>query len=328
MRRRFLIAATAALAAVATVATTAPAGAGSEAAASRRDAEHRRIVEFWTPERQARALPRDVGPAGPAQGAAKPGGSGSTSTTTGATWSGHPNVRRTTGKVFFRVGGLLYTCSGSAVEAPAGASIVSTAGHCVHDGNGGPFVTEWAFYPRWNGAADSGLGVWTAEKLYTTPLWANTANGWDDDAGFARVYNGSGKTLAVTIAAEGGAVQKVAFSSPATTYTALGYPAAKKYKGNTLTYCSGAARIGAYDGRDTLSMRCDMTGGSSGGPWLRDFDTTSGVGTQSSLNSYGYASLANVMFGPVFDGDEQAAYAAAGAGSCNSDSTVIENCAA
>lgn len=202
---------------------------------------------------------------------------------------------------------------------------MSTAGHCVHEGAGGKFATNWIFYPRWNGAADPGLGSWTATSLSTTSLWATSANGFDDDAGFAVVTGGRDGTLADAIADEGGSVQRIAFTSPPDlVYTALGYPASKKYKGNTLTYCRGPVST-TRDSKDTLAMNCDMTGGSSGGPWLHSIDPA-GVGTQASLNSYGYASLTNVMFGPIFDEDEQAAYAAAASGSCQGGVASGGNC--
>jgi hypothetical protein len=47
-------------------------------------------------------------------------------------------------------------------------------------------------------------------------------------------------------------------------------------------------------------MACDMTGGSSGGPWLGAFDEATGVGALSSLNSYGYQGV-QAMFGPKFN---------------------------
>ena len=45
-------------------------------------------------------------------------------------------------------------------------------------------------------------------------------------------------------------------------------------------------------------MPCNMTGGSSGGPWLSNFE--SGTTTLSSLNSYGYSGQ-SVMYGPKFN---------------------------
>jgi hypothetical protein len=40
-----------------------------------------------------------------------------------------------------------------------------------------------------------------------------------------------------------------------------------------------------------MGIDCDMTGGSSGGGWIAG-------GSLVSVNSYGYATLPNVMFGP------------------------------
>jgi hypothetical protein len=86
--------------------------------------------------------------------------------------------------------------------------------------------------------------------------------------------------------------------------SAFGYPASKKYKGNTLTYCAGTAAVAVRDTHDTMSLACDMTGGSSGGPWFRGGP----AGDIHSLNSYGYSSLQGYMFGPVFGAPEQAAF--------------------
>jgi len=67
-------------------------------------------------------------------------------------------------------------------------------------------------------------------------------------------------------------------------------------------------------------MACKMTGGSSGGPWIRteattdDRETTLGAdgkgGEISSLNSYGYTGV-SFMFGPVFDDEAGDVYAKA-----------------
>ena len=57
-------------------------------------------------------------------------------------------------------------------------------------------------------------------------------------------------------------------------------------------------------------MPCDMTGGSSGGPWLSGFVEATGAGTLGSLNSYGYGKTA-VMYGPKFNSRTQATYTAA-----------------
>ena len=60
-------------------------------------------------------------------------------------------------------------------------------------------------------------------------------------------------------------------------------------------------------------MPCNMTGGSSGGPWVSTTNTThvrQSVTTLRSLNSYGYSGISN-MYGPKFNGNAQAVYNAA-----------------
>lgn len=281
-----------------------PAGAGAAA-------EHRRIVEFWTPERRATAVPRDLVLTPNGKPSKPGGGGGGTGPITGATWTGGGSVRVTTGKVFFTLGASRYTCSASAVDSPAG-NLVLTAGHCVHDGDGGAFATNWIFYPGWNGAPSPTLGEWTATDLFTTAGWATGSTSFDDDAGFAVVVGAEGQgTLASVLEAGGGEVPGIAFESTPTTYYAFGYPASKKYRGDTLTYCAGPVTP-RYDGHETLALACDMTGGSSGGPWFQSFtnDTTT-PNVINSLNSYGYITVRNTMFGPIFGTAENNTYTAA-----------------
>jgi len=96
---------------------------------------------------------------------------------------------------------------------------------------------------------------------------------------------------------------------------AFGYPAAGKYDGSVLTFCEGPIGEDARNSNATWSMACDMTGGSSGGPWLagmdhEDQELTGRGGGLSSLNSYGYSDEP-FMYGPKFNTDTQAVYEAA-----------------
>jgi hypothetical protein len=272
-------------------------------------AEHRRVVDFWTPERRAAAVPADITRATPNKG--RPGGGGGgggTGAVTGATWTGGGDVARTTGRVFFQSGNSLYSCSGSAVQSNAG-SLVVTAGHCVNSGNHGSFyVTNWIFYPGYNNGPDQTLGGWTATDLFTTTTWANTANGFADDMGLAAVVgNTPGKTLAQALAPSH--LPTIAFSlSPVGgTYTAFGYPAEQRFNGMTLTYCQGPVTVG-LDGESSLAFGCNMNGGSSGGPWFRAPFVNGSTNTINSVASYGYNSLKGYLFGPIFDGGEAAAF--------------------
>ncbi len=87
---------------------------------------------------------------------------------------------------------------------------------------------------------------------------------------------------------------------------AFGYPAAGRYKGKDLTYCAGNTFNDPNNSNLTWGIACNMTGGSSGGPWIGGF-TQAGGGTLTSLNSYGYSGLSN-MYGPKFNANTQAVY--------------------
>ncbi len=55
------------------------------------------------------------------------------------------------------------------------------------------------------------------------------------------------------------------------------------YDGSKLIYCSGRV-FNEFLGTGDIGMTCNMTGGSSGGPWFLQF--TESTGTQSSMNSF------------------------------------------
>ena len=313
------------LVAVSSVAALSGLTAPADAANGGRSDEHRRIVDYWTPARQANAIPRDMSP-DPKKG--KPGGGGGTPTTsvTGATWTdSNADVAKTTGKVFFTLGGVAYVCSGSAVDSAHG-SLVLTAGHCLHDGDQGDFATNWIFYPRWNaGKPDQSLGTWTATELFTTSNWAGdwptSGAGFNDDAGFAVVTNGTTTTLESVLFAAGAKIPVADFGGhlPTSVYSAFGYPAARPYAGQTLTYCQGTTRLDR-DALNTMALGCNMTGGSSGGPWFVDYGK--GQRVIESVNSYGYSSMKATMFGPIFGPPEEAAYNAANAAGCSAATVV------
>ena len=101
-------------------------------------------------------------------------------------------------------------------------------------------------------------------------------------------------------------------SSSADTWL-FGYPAAGRYKGDSLVYCHGP--LGTDPRMDDLTYRipCAMTGGSSGGPWLSPFaatGTTKGSGTVFSVTSYSYGGT-RFLHGPIFNAETTSMYAIA-----------------
>jgi len=88
---------------------------------------------------------------------------------------------------------------------------------------------------------------------------------------------------------------------------AFGYPAAAPYDGSKLIYCSGRV-FNEFLGTGDIGMTCNMTGGSSGGPWFLQFTESTGLGTQNSVNSFKYNFAPFWMFGPYFGADAQNLY--------------------
>jgi hypothetical protein len=304
--------------------------------------EHQRIVEFWTHERVAQAVPRhfvlDPGrgfvpaakPDNP--GGGKPGGGGDgdgdSGLVTGASWTSGGAVVATTGKVLFQMGGSFYVCSASVVTDGSTAdadSLILTAGHCAYDETNRAFATNWLFIPDYDSApapltasgsfcADTEYGCWTAEALTVHTGYAS-AGGFNDtavvhDFAVATVYGGGHSREAKLDGTVG--TQDIAFTEIGlgNLVYAFGYPAAQKYKGNDLVYCAGPVGTDPNTGGATYRIECGMTGGSSGGPWFSPFTEGSGTGTLASVNSYGYRGDSG-MYGPKFNANTQAVYTTA-----------------
>jgi len=81
---------------------------------------------------------------------------------------------------------------------------------------------------------------------------------------------------------------------------AFGYPV-NMNSGETMSTCagtsSGAAVLAGFTG---YQLACGMTGGSSGGPWIQQYNTNTKLGQQVSVNSFIMPSRPGYMFGPHF----------------------------
>ena len=318
---------------------------GSSAAAPGAKPDRDAVVAYWTPQRIAHAVPRDVAPKNlPKQQAGKPpgagggGGGGGGTTVTGGAWTGMGKVKLTTGKVLFTMAGVDYVCSGSvASDTSTSRSLILTAGHCVYDESGSGFATNWMFVPNYedggsivtnpNGSHSftcdtTTYGCWAATALYTTTAWANggaSLAGFNDDYAFA-VVGAGGKTgennqLDATVGSN-----PVAFnqSHPAQVYS-FGYPQGAPYDGQKLVYCAGRDVADTWGGTTDFGLNCNMTGGSSGGPWYVGFGANGDQGSLNSVNSFKYTSgkFTKYMWGPYFDAYTQKTYNAANTAAAN-----------
>ena len=276
-----------------------------------------RVLNYWTKERIANAKPRDFvrdakGKFSLASQApkAKPGGGGGGNNVIGASWSGGGAVLKLSGKVLFTMNSGDYICSGTLItDSKTDRSIVITAGHCSYDAADGGFARNWTFYPEFDTNAtytcsQSRWGCWIATALAVHNGFAQSG-GFNTQAttydwSFAVLKNGGfANNLAET--ALGGTMAR-SFSAPGVgsqTFN-FGYPAAGKYHGYDLTYCSDQIFNDPLNQNLTFGVDCDMTGGSSGGPWLASFNTSTGACTVDSVNSYGYGGQKK-EYGPNFN---------------------------
>ncbi|MET7638071.1 peptidase [Streptomyces sp. NPDC005438] len=290
-----------------------PSGAAtSEAPSVHQQRTDKDLRSFWTAERMRNATPLDI-TADPSElsDSVKRGaertvpstGAKDTSPTSfpqvGGPWDGGGKVTTTVGRVFFTYDGRQASCSGNAVTSDNGSTVL-TAGHCVK--MDGAWHTDWIFVPGYHDG-EAPHGKWSASETLTTPQWDADQNAMDYDVGAAVVDPLDGKKLTDVVGGQG-----VAFNGEyEQDMYSFGYPAADPYDGESLTYCS------ATSGKDFLltqdhSLACNMTGGSSGGPWFLDFDESTGEGVQASVNSFGYVFLPDTMFGPYFGAEAEELY--------------------
>jgi V8-like Glu-specific endopeptidase len=229
-------------------------------------------------------------------------------------------VLKLTGKVWFHIAAGPhpgdYICSGSVItDSRSGNSTVLTAGHCAFDQDSGAFVTNWEFIPNFDAnptytCANTTYGCWTATALVIhygfRYAGAFNTQAITHDWAFA-VVGAGGKTGAAQLDTTVGGSYGITLGASSTRLEAFGYPAASPYRGSDLTWCAGPVATDASTlTGSTWGMACNMTGGSSGGPWLIGLDETNGTGgSVASLNSYKYSNDSSHMYGPVFNANTQ-----------------------
>jgi hypothetical protein len=205
-----------------------------------------------------------------------------------------PGVRMH-GKVFFTIPSGPeaddYTCSGPAVNAP-NHRVVWTAGHCAYELDGGGYVTHWTFVPAYaDGRAP--FGEWPAKKLIVPRRYERSQDLRYDFGAAAVARNASGAGIQDVVGARG-----IAFGQPRSQhYVAYGYPVLDLFAGSRREYsCSSDEQGGdrAWNASPRpLAIRCNMTGGASGGGWIAP------GGVLASNTSYSYGpTVPPMLYGP------------------------------
>ncbi len=244
--------------------------------------QQQRVLRYWTVGRRAAAL-----------GVRAPGGKAHAVpelNSPGELWPGSPPD--TVGRVFFSMNGRDFLCSAATVRS-ANRDLVVTSGHCAKNGTGG-WAENWIFVP---GYRDGGgpYGGFTARRMFVPDQWSTGADDGYDVAMVALAPSGGRHVTDVVGANE------IAFGQRrGTRVYAFGYPSYGRYDGRRLAYCGGLPSDDPYGETQAQGLRCDLTQGSSGGPWVADFDAATGTGTVTSISSFKYADAEDVMYGPYF----------------------------
>ena len=261
------------------VTTHAVAGSAASRAAA--------VTQYWTPERMRNAIPAQA-PAD-AKPLSQPAATLSTLKLTTLTSAQSPSTGRThpapaaltapatQGKVFFHnpVDGKDYVCSGGVINNPT-KDMVFTAGHCVHQGSSSSWMTNWAFVPAYYNGSEP-YGIWYANKLTTFNAWISSSD-LNYDIGVVNVGSNGGNLL-VNMVGGNGLQYNYGYS---VTVTIWGYPAELGYNGQVPYYCYN---LTTWQDGSRVRSGCSMVGGASGGPWLKDYNTSNGLGNENGVTS-------------------------------------------
>lgn len=200
----------------------------------------------------------------------------------------------TVGKIIWETGdGQLGHCSGAIVDAPNG-SVIATAAHCVSSPDSPRSPSEGWFVPAYDHDRDSYQSDgWRITSFHTAEEWDVTRQMTailPHDYAFLTVAEKDGLTVQEAYGANRMAFEPV---EEGLSVAVLGYPAVDPYDGESLHSCAGTANVLAAEEAEEpnvgglLLEDCDLTAGSSGGPWLTGYDPAGQSGTVVAVMSVG-----------------------------------------
>ncbi|MGW3967183.1 trypsin-like serine peptidase [Amycolatopsis sp. NPDC005003] len=158
-------------------------------------------------------------------------------------------------------------CTASVVHSERG-DVLLTAAHCIHDGEGGGYLTGLSFAPGYHDGV-APFGYWTVSDELVAPGWQARSDP-DLDVGFATAHQaGATKSLESLVGANLLATG-TSFEQP---ITLTGYPDDSEVP----AVCQNTTRK-----QDTFQLRVDCAGfptGTSGGPWVTGENPETRLGT-------------------------------------------------
>jgi hypothetical protein len=164
----------------------------------------------------------------------------------------------------------------------------------------GPFSTVRLGYKD----GSSAFGCWNWRTAGSTGSWENVSDAREDFGAVVFATNGSGQHVQNVVGALGYTFGGATIND----FSDIAYPAVSPFNGNRQEVCNGGyATSWNSQWPDTsltpmLSIGCNFTGGSSGGPWIGSFSGTAGTNNQIlSINRRLVGNFPNTIFGPYQD---------------------------
>jgi len=201
----------------------------------------------------------------------------------------------TVGKLFFTIGSSGFVCSASTNYVDT----VMTAGHCVYTPGTG-FNGNELFCPSYNAGVNPAVGCWAANYLVTSTVWANTGSFEWDTGGINTQPTGT--VINNHIGNVTGWLGLAWNQAEDQNWFDFGYPQAAPFDGRFIVVCNSEFGYEESDGNNqggpnSLSIGCDMTGGSSGGPFILAFGSGNYL---NGHNDWRYTALPQQMNTPYY----------------------------
>ncbi|MER5540308.1 trypsin-like serine peptidase [Streptomyces mirabilis] len=183
-------------------------------------------------------------------------------------------------------------CTASVVQSP-GRNMLITAAHCAFDADAGKPVDDLVFAPDYRNGNEP-TGLWKVNKVAVDDRWA-TSQDEDLDVAFLTVDPKDGKNIQDVLGGNSLGIDR-GFNNEV---EITGYPTSR----DTPISCQN--RTTKFS--DTqLRIQCtDFEGGTSGSPWLADYDPKSHTGTVIGVlgGHEGGGDENDVSYAAYFDND-------------------------
>jgi V8-like Glu-specific endopeptidase len=173
------------------------------------------------------------------------------------------------GALFFNNGTGGHYCTASVVRTPK-RNMLLTAAHCLYNQSSHGWHHNIVFVPRYS-AGKRPYGTWPVWLMVADKRWIDHGDP-DLDYGFAAVQIMGGKRIGDVV----GANDLLVNQGYDKRVLVAGYPAKENYPADRPVGCAGRT---ARQSRSQLRFDCHgFYGGTSGSPWLSDYDNHSQSG--------------------------------------------------